>query len=58
MSYYEKSEIRAGIFMEKDASIEPATSSTPTLTDIAQKLERVKKKLAVLASVVGQRRLH
>jgi hypothetical protein len=56
---YPKSDIVAGMFMTKDATvIEPAKSS-PTLSDIAERLERFRKKLNVVAQVVAaNRRLH
>jgi hypothetical protein len=57
MTFYTKDEIQPGVFMTKDAPVivEPAKSS-PTLSDIAERLERVRKKIAVVAQFVAQNR--
>jgi hypothetical protein len=57
MTFYAKSEIRAGIFMEKDCPIVVVKpTSTVPLSEIHAKLERVRKKIAVLAQVVAANR--
>ena len=57
MTIYQKDEIRTGIFMEKDCPI-VVVKSTPTvpLSDIAKRLERVRRKIAVLAQFAVQNR--
>ena len=61
MTMYTKSEICAGIFMEKDCADaiirkSPGSGEAPTLSEIHQRLDAVRKKIAVLAQVVGQRK--
>ena len=59
MTIYEKDEIRAGIFMEKDCAdpivVSKSTATVP-LSEIHEKLERVRQKLAVIAQVVAANR--
>lgn len=61
MTRFEKSEIKAGMLMTKDCgdavfnNKSPSTAA-PSLPDIAKKLERVRKKLAVLQQVAAQNR--
>jgi hypothetical protein len=53
---YEKSDIVKDMMMYKDASVLEPAKSSPTLSDLAERLDSVRKKLAIVRQFVEQNR--
>ena len=58
MTYYEKDEIRSGLFMVKDCPVSIVVEKSPvrygdSLAEINRRLELVREKLAIVQQVVA-----